>query len=82
VNDDLIHLLTFFSFPFSHQNVQEGLQITVGVRRQISFLADRVKQQAGTAAHAVLLEKQQPLQRAFYWEKMMQRKLDEFEVFF
>ncbi|XP_075282973.1 nesprin-2 isoform X3 [Opisthocomus hoazin] len=60
-------------------NVQEGLQITVGVRRQISFLADRVKQQAGTAAHAVLLEKQQPLQRAFYWEKMMQRKLDEFE---
>lgn len=48
----------------------------------MSLLADQIKQQAGTAAQAVLLEKLQPLQRAHYLEKMLQRKLDELEVFF
>lgn len=82
MNDDLMHLLTSFSFPFSHQNLQHGLQNIAGCHIQISLLADRIKQQAGTAAQAVLLEKLQPLQRAFYLEKMLQRKLDEFEVIF
>ena len=82
MNDDLIHLLTFFSFPFSHQNLQHGLQNIAGCRTQISLLADRIKQQAGTAAQAILLKKLQPLERATYLEKMLQRKLDEFEVFF
>lgn len=73
--------LFFFNFPFSHQNLQHGLQNIVGCRSQISELADQIKQQAGTAAQAVLLEKLQPLQRASYLEKMLQRKLDELEVF-
>uniref|UniRef100_A0A8C3BV29 Spectrin repeat containing nuclear envelope protein 2 n=1 Tax=Cairina moschata TaxID=8855 RepID=A0A8C3BV29_CAIMO len=63
------------------KNLQHGLQNIVGCRSQISELADQIKQQAGTAAQAVLLEKLQPLQRASYLEKMLQRKLDEFEVF-
>uniref|UniRef100_A0A669QTS5 Spectrin repeat containing nuclear envelope protein 2 n=1 Tax=Phasianus colchicus TaxID=9054 RepID=A0A669QTS5_PHACC len=45
------------------KNLQNGLQNTVGCRPQISELADQIKQQAGTAAQAVLLEKLQPLQR-------------------
>ncbi|NXC37840.1 SYNE2 protein, partial [Penelope pileata] len=61
------------------KNLQHGLQNIVGCRSQISELADQIKQQAGTAAQAVLLEKLQPLQRAPYLEKMLQRKLDEFE---
>uniref|UniRef100_A0A669QTS1 Spectrin repeat containing nuclear envelope protein 2 n=1 Tax=Phasianus colchicus TaxID=9054 RepID=A0A669QTS1_PHACC len=73
--------LFFFNFLFSHQNLQNGLQNTVGCRPQISELADQIKQQAGTAAQAVLLEKLQPLQRASYLEKMLQRKLDELEHF-
>ncbi|XP_075359887.1 nesprin-2 isoform X2 [Mycteria americana] len=61
------------------KNLQHGLQNITGCRTQISLLADKIKQQAGTAAQAVLLEKLQPLQRASYLEKMLQRKLDEFE---
>ncbi|XP_010710323.1 nesprin-2 isoform X1 [Meleagris gallopavo] len=61
------------------KNLQNGLQNIVGCRSQISELADQIKQQAGTAAQAVLLEKLQPLQRASYLEKMLQRKLDELE---
>uniref|UniRef100_A0A663F3C4 Spectrin repeat containing nuclear envelope protein 2 n=1 Tax=Aquila chrysaetos chrysaetos TaxID=223781 RepID=A0A663F3C4_AQUCH len=61
------------------KNLQHGLQNIAGCRTQISLLADRIKQQAGTAAQAILLEKLQPLQRASYLEKMLQRKLDEFE---
>ncbi|XP_076201734.1 nesprin-2 isoform X1 [Aptenodytes patagonicus] len=61
------------------KNLQHGLQNITGCRTQISLLADRIKQQAGTAAQAFLLEKLQPLQRASYLEKMLQRKLDEFE---
>ncbi|XP_032044123.1 nesprin-2 isoform X1 [Aythya fuligula] len=61
------------------KNLQHGLQNIVGCRSQISELADQIKQQAGIAAQAVLLEKLQPLQRASYLEKMLQRKLDEFE---
>ncbi|KAM6069250.1 nesprin-2 [Theristicus caerulescens] len=61
------------------KNLQHGLQNITGCRIQVSLLADRIKQQAGTAAQAVLLEKLQPLQKAFYFEKMLQRKLDEFE---
>lgn len=82
MNDDPIHLLTFFYFPFSHQNLQHGLENIAGCRTQISLLADQIKQQAGTAAQAILLEKLQPLQRASYFEKLLQRKLEEFEVFF
>uniref|UniRef100_A0A8B9BUY5 Spectrin repeat containing nuclear envelope protein 2 n=1 Tax=Anser brachyrhynchus TaxID=132585 RepID=A0A8B9BUY5_9AVES len=63
------------------KNLQHGLQNIVGCRSQVSELADQIKQQAGTAAQTVLLEKLQPLQRASYLEKMLQRKLDEFEVF-
>ncbi|KAM7109858.1 nesprin-2 [Ciconia maguari] len=61
------------------KNLQHGLQNITGCRTQISLLADKIKQQAGTAAQAILLEKLQPLQRASYLEKMLQRKLDEFE---
>ncbi|XP_042670139.1 nesprin-2 isoform X5 [Centrocercus urophasianus] len=61
------------------KNLQNGLQNIVGCRSQISELADQIKQQAGTAAHAILLEKLQPFQRASYLEKMLQRKLDELE---
>ncbi|XP_009946695.1 PREDICTED: nesprin-2-like, partial [Leptosomus discolor] len=61
------------------KNLQHGLQNIAGSRTQISLLADRIKQQAGTAAQAILLEKLQPLQAASYLEKMLQRKLDEFE---
>ncbi|KAM9652315.1 nesprin-2 isoform 3-T5 [Morphnus guianensis] len=61
------------------KNLQHGLQNIAACRTQISLLADRIKQQAGTAAQAILLEKLQPLQRASYLEKMLQRKLDEFE---
>uniref|UniRef100_A0A663F6D7 Spectrin repeat containing nuclear envelope protein 2 n=1 Tax=Aquila chrysaetos chrysaetos TaxID=223781 RepID=A0A663F6D7_AQUCH len=64
------------------KNLQHGLQNIAGCRTQISLLADRIKQQAGTAAQAILLEKLQPLQRASYLEKMLQRKLDEFEAVF
>ncbi|XP_075568151.1 nesprin-2 [Pelecanus crispus] len=61
------------------KNLQHGLQNITGCRTQISLLADRIKQQAGTAAQAILLEKLQPLQRASYLEKMLQMKLDELE---
>ncbi|NXK56413.1 SYNE2 protein, partial [Chauna torquata] len=61
------------------KNLQHGLQNIVGCRSQISELADQIVQQAGTAAQAILLDKLQPLQRASYLEKMLQRKLDEFE---
>uniref|UniRef100_A0A8C0FCC5 Spectrin repeat containing nuclear envelope protein 2 n=1 Tax=Bubo bubo TaxID=30461 RepID=A0A8C0FCC5_BUBBB len=61
------------------KNLQHGLQNIAGCHTQMSLLADRIKQQAGTAAQAILLEKLQPLQRASYLEKMLQRKLDEFE---
>ncbi|OXB54356.1 hypothetical protein ASZ78_006237 [Callipepla squamata] len=61
------------------KDLQCGLQNIVGCRSQISELADQIKQQAGTAAQAILLEKLQPLQRASYLEKMLQRKLDELE---
>ncbi|XP_059675230.1 nesprin-2 [Gavia stellata] len=61
------------------KNLQHGLQDIAECRTQISLLADQIKQQAGTAAQAILLEKLQPLQRASYLEKMLQRKLDEFE---
>ncbi|XP_042654923.1 nesprin-2 isoform X2 [Tyto alba] len=61
------------------KNLQHGLQNIAGCRTQIALLADRIKQQAGTAVQAILLEKLQPLQRASYLEKMLQRKLDEFE---
>ncbi|XP_067151183.1 nesprin-2 [Apteryx mantelli] len=61
------------------KNLQHGLQTTEGCRSQISELADQIKQQAGTTVQAVLLEKLQPLQRASYLEKMLQRKLDELE---
>ncbi|XP_064368021.1 nesprin-2 isoform X2 [Dromaius novaehollandiae] len=61
------------------KNLQHGLQTIEGCRSQISELADQIKQQAGTTTQAVLLQKLQPLQRASYLEKMLQRKLDEFE---
>ncbi|XP_026705487.1 nesprin-2 isoform X2 [Athene cunicularia] len=61
------------------KNLQHSLQNIAGCHTQMSLLADRIKQQAGTAAQAILLEKLQPLQRASYLEKMLQRKLDEFE---
>lgn len=83
MNDDLMQLLTFFfPIPFSHQNLQHGLQNLAGCRTQIYLQADRIKQQAGTAAEATLMEKLQPLQRATYLEKMLQRKLDELQVVF
>ncbi|XP_065694805.1 nesprin-2 isoform X2 [Patagioenas fasciata] len=61
------------------KNLQHGLQNIAGCHAQMSLLADQIKQQAGTAAQAILLEKLQPLQRAHYLEKMLQRKLDELE---
>ncbi|XP_054681925.1 nesprin-2 isoform X1 [Grus americana] len=61
------------------KNLQHGLENIAGCRTQISLLADQIKQQAGTAAQAILLEKLQPLQRASYFEKLLQRKLEEFE---
>lgn len=82
MNDDLIHVLTFFPLPFSHQNLQHGLQNIAGCRTEIYLQADRIKQQAGTAAEAILMEKLQPFQRATYLEKMLQRKLDELQVVF
>lgn len=83
MNDDLINLTDFFfSFLFSHQNLQLDLYSIVGCHARISLLADRIKQQAGTAAQDILLEKLQPLDRVFYLDKMLQGKLDEFEVFF
>ncbi|XP_015486173.1 nesprin-2 isoform X3 [Parus major] len=61
------------------KNLQHGLQNIAGCRTQIYLQADRIKQQAGTAAEAILLEKLQPFQRATYLEKMLQRKLDELQ---
>ncbi|XP_054017708.1 nesprin-2 [Dryobates pubescens] len=61
------------------KNLQHGLQNIAECHTQVSLLADQIKQQAGTAAQDVLLEKLQPLQRASYLEKMLERKLDEFE---
>ncbi|XP_065605086.1 nesprin-2 isoform X2 [Cyrtonyx montezumae] len=61
------------------KDLQRGLQNVVGCRSHISELANQIKQQAGAAAEAILLEKLQPLQRASYLEKMLQRKLDELE---
>uniref|UniRef100_A0A8C2T0X3 Spectrin repeat containing nuclear envelope protein 2 n=1 Tax=Coturnix japonica TaxID=93934 RepID=A0A8C2T0X3_COTJA len=61
------------------KNLQHGLQSIVECRSQISELADQIKHQAGTTAQAILLEKLQPLQRASYLEKMLQRKLDELQ---
>ncbi|XP_010221465.1 PREDICTED: nesprin-2 [Tinamus guttatus] len=61
------------------KSLQHGLQNVQGCRSRISELADQIKQQAGTAAQTVLLQKLQPLKRANYLEKMLQRKLDEFE---
>ncbi|KAM6073754.1 nesprin-2 [Chlamydotis macqueenii] len=61
------------------KRLQHGLQNITVCCMQSSVLADRVKQQAGTAAQAMLLEKLQPLHRAYYLEKMLQRKLDEYE---
>ncbi|XP_064278968.1 nesprin-2 isoform X2 [Passer domesticus] len=61
------------------KNLQHGLQNLAGCRAQIYLQADRIKQQAGTAAEAILMEKLQPFQRATYLEKMLQRKLDELQ---
>ncbi|OWK58801.1 Nesprin-2 [Lonchura striata] len=61
------------------KNLQHGLQNLAGCRTQIYLQADRIKQQAGTAAEAILMEKLQPFQRATYLEKMLQRKLDELQ---
>ncbi|XP_064515447.1 nesprin-2 isoform X2 [Pseudopipra pipra] len=61
------------------KNLQHGLQNIAGCRTQIYLQADRIKQQAGTAAEAILVEKLQPFQRATYLEKMLQRKLDELQ---
>ncbi|XP_027529961.1 nesprin-2 [Neopelma chrysocephalum] len=61
------------------KNLQHGLQNIAGCRTQIHLQADRIKQQAGTAAEAILVEKLQPFQRATYLEKMLQRKLDELQ---
>ncbi|RMB98642.1 hypothetical protein DUI87_24859 [Hirundo rustica rustica] len=61
------------------KNLQHDLQNIAGCRTQIYLQADRIKQQAGTAAEAVLMEKLQPFQRATYLEKMLQRKLDELQ---
>ncbi|NWX82754.1 SYNE2 protein, partial [Nothoprocta pentlandii] len=61
------------------KSLQHGLQNIQRCRSQISELADQIKQQAGAAAQTVLLQKLQPLKRASYLEKMLQRKLDEFE---
>ncbi|XP_009979284.1 PREDICTED: nesprin-2-like, partial [Tauraco erythrolophus] len=61
------------------KNLQHGLQKIAARRAEISLMADQIEQQAGTTARASLLEKLQPLQRVSYLEKMLQRKLDEFE---
>ncbi|KAM6392914.1 nesprin-2 [Pluvialis apricaria] len=61
------------------KNLQLDLYRIVGCHARISLLADRIKQQAGTAAQDILLEKLQPLDRVFYLDKMLQGKLDEFE---
>ncbi|KAJ7412926.1 nesprin-2 isoform X1 [Pitangus sulphuratus] len=61
------------------KNLQCGLQNIAGCRAQIYLQADRIKQQAGTAAEDILVEKLQPFQRATYLEKMLQRKLDELQ---
>ncbi|XP_017663045.1 PREDICTED: nesprin-2 isoform X2 [Lepidothrix coronata] len=61
------------------KNLQHGLQNIAGCRTKIYLQADRIKQQAGTAAEAILVEKLQPFQRATYLEKMLQRKLDELQ---
>uniref|UniRef100_A0A8C3QAL4 Uncharacterized protein n=1 Tax=Geospiza parvula TaxID=87175 RepID=A0A8C3QAL4_GEOPR len=57
------------------KNLQHSLQNLAGCRAQIYLQADRIKQQAGTAAEAILMEKLQPFQRATYLEKMLQRKV-------
>uniref|UniRef100_A0A8U8C3E0 Uncharacterized protein n=1 Tax=Geospiza parvula TaxID=87175 RepID=A0A8U8C3E0_GEOPR len=62
------------------KNLQHSLQNLAGCRAQIYLQADRIKQQAGTAAEAILMEKLQPFQRATYLEKMLQRKLDELQA--
>lgn len=80
MNDNLIDLLTFFSFHFSRQNLQDGLRNIEGCCTKISLMADQIKQQLGIDAQAILPDKLY-LQRSSCLEKMMQGKLDELEVF-
>ncbi|XP_030338707.1 nesprin-2 isoform X2 [Strigops habroptila] len=61
------------------RNLQQDLLNIAVWRDQISLMAGRIKQQAGVAVQAILLEKMEPLQRPFYLEKTVQRKLNEFE---
>ncbi|KAM9013927.1 nesprin-2 [Ara ararauna] len=61
------------------RNLQQDLLNITVYRDQISLMAGRIKQQAGVAVQAFLLEKMEPLQRPFYLEKTVQRKLNEFE---
>ncbi|XP_057272197.1 nesprin-2 isoform X1 [Pezoporus wallicus] len=61
------------------RNLQQDLLNITVCRDQISLMAGRIKQQAGVAVQAFLLEKMEPLQRPFYLEKTVQRKLHEFE---
>ncbi|KAM6445512.1 nesprin-2 isoform 2-T3 [Rhynochetos jubatus] len=60
------------------KKLQQGLQ-QLGWQMDISSMADQIKEQAGEAAEAMLLEKLQPLRRAYYLENLSQRKLDELQ---
>uniref|UniRef100_A0A8B9G878 Spectrin repeat containing nuclear envelope protein 2 n=1 Tax=Amazona collaria TaxID=241587 RepID=A0A8B9G878_9PSIT len=64
------------------RNLQQDLLNITAYHDQISLMAGRIKQQAGVAVQAFLLEKMEPLQRPFYLEKTVQRKLNEFEAVF
>ncbi|XP_037249263.1 nesprin-2 isoform X1 [Falco rusticolus] len=61
------------------RNLQRRVQNIQVFHAEISFKADKIKQTSGTTAETILLEKCEPLQRAYYLEKMLQRKLNEFE---
>uniref|UniRef100_A0A8C3K9B5 Spectrin repeat containing nuclear envelope protein 2 n=1 Tax=Calidris pygmaea TaxID=425635 RepID=A0A8C3K9B5_9CHAR len=63
------------------QDIKVHEYVFVGCHARIALLADRIRQQAGTAAQDILLEKLQPLDRVFYLDKMLQGKLDELELF-
>ncbi|KAM4667357.1 nesprin-2 [Amazona ochrocephala] len=62
------------------RNLQQDLLNITAYHDQISLMAGRIKQQAGVAVQTFLLEKMEPLQRPFYLEKTVQRKLNEFEL--
>uniref|UniRef100_A0A8C4V5A0 Spectrin repeat containing nuclear envelope protein 2 n=1 Tax=Falco tinnunculus TaxID=100819 RepID=A0A8C4V5A0_FALTI len=61
---------------------EDNMIETLHQRIQDIRVHDYVSATSGTTAETILLEKCEPLQRAHYLEKMLQRKLNEFEAVF